>query len=111
MDILDIGCGTGLEYFLPLEPKSLSLMDGSRGMLNKAQNKMTSSSSRTKLSFKEVILPEMPYEDNSFDAGMINMVCGFKHFTNSRCVEKSLFLLLKYFYCIFPGLASFRKKS
>ncbi|XP_061195245.1 malonyl-[acyl-carrier protein] O-methyltransferase-like [Saccostrea echinata] len=75
LDIIDIGCGTGnySEYFFQFEPRSLCLMDASEGMLNKAKAKLTASC-RTQLSFKQAVLPVIPYEDNSFDAGMINHV-------------------------------------
>uniref|UniRef100_K1QNA6 Menaquinone biosynthesis methyltransferase ubiE n=1 Tax=Magallana gigas TaxID=29159 RepID=K1QNA6_MAGGI len=77
MDLVDIGCGTGnySEYFMQFEPRSLTLFDASEGMLNKAKGKVTTSaSSKTKLSFHQVVLPDMPFQDNSFDAGMINLV-------------------------------------
>jgi ubiquinone/menaquinone biosynthesis C-methylase UbiE len=77
MDIIDIGCGTGnyAEYFLQFEPRSLTLMDASEGMLSKAKAKLPSGLPKTRLSFKQVVLPDMPFDDNSFDAGMINLVC------------------------------------
>ena len=78
LDIIDIGSGTGnySEYFLSFAPRSLSLIDASEGMLNKAKGKLTSESTgTTQLSFRQVILPDMPFPDNSFDAGMINLVC------------------------------------
>ncbi|XP_062617593.1 demethylmenaquinone methyltransferase-like [Saccostrea cucullata] len=75
MDIIDIGCGTGnySKYFLQFQPKSLSLMDASVGMLNNAKAKLTAAC-RTQISFKQAVLPEIPFKDNSFDAGMINHV-------------------------------------
>lgn len=83
MDLVDIGCGTGnySEYFMQFEPRSLTLFDASEGMLNKAKGKVTTlASSKTKLSFHQVVLPDMPFQDNSFDAGMINLV---------RAIDKS----------------------
>lgn len=76
MDIIDIGCGTGnfSEYFLRFEPRSLALMDASEGMLSKAKEKLQSVPPSTNLSFKHAVLPNMPYEDNSFDAAMMNLV-------------------------------------
>lgn len=76
MDIIDIGCGMGSfsKYFLPFEPRSITLMDASEGMLNKAKDKLQPVLPSTNLSFKHVILPDMPYEDHSFDAAMINLV-------------------------------------
>ncbi|XP_062615310.1 demethylmenaquinone methyltransferase-like [Saccostrea cucullata] len=76
MDIIDIGSGTGnfSEYFTQFEPRSLTLLDASEGMLNKARAKVKTPSNRTQLTFKQAVLPEIPYKDNSFDAGMINHV-------------------------------------
>lgn len=76
MDIIDIGCGTGnfSEYFLRFEPRNLALMDASEGMLSKAKEKLQSVPPSTYLSFKHAVLPNMPYEDNSFDAAMMNLV-------------------------------------
>lgn len=76
MDIIDIGCGTVSfsKYFLQFEPWCITLMDASEGMLNKAKDKLQPVLPSTNLSFKHVILPDMPYEDNSFDAAMINLV-------------------------------------
>ncbi|XP_061178468.1 demethylmenaquinone methyltransferase-like [Saccostrea echinata] len=76
MDIIDIGCGTGnySKYFLQFEPHSLVLMDASEGMISKAKAKLSPDPAKTSLSFKQVVLPEMPYDDNSFDAAMINLV-------------------------------------
>lgn len=76
MDIIDIGCGTGnfSEYFLRFEPRNLALMDASEGMLSKAKEKLQSVPPSTNLSFKHAVLPNMSYEDNSFDAAMMNLV-------------------------------------
>jgi ubiquinone/menaquinone biosynthesis C-methylase UbiE len=77
MDIIDIGCGTGnyAEYFLQFEPRSLTLMDANEGMLAKAKAKLPSDHPKTRLSFKQVVLPEMSYGDNLYDAAMMNLVC------------------------------------
>lgn len=77
MDIIDIGCGTGnyAEYLLQFEPRSISLMDASEGMLAKAKAKLPSDHPKSRLSFKQVVLPDIPYEDSFFDAAMINFVC------------------------------------
>ena len=77
MDIIDVGCGTGnfANYFLNFEPHSLTLIDASENMLSKAKEKLQAPSSSTQLSFKQVVLPDMPYDDNSFDAAMISLVC------------------------------------
>lgn len=91
MDLVDIGCGTGnySEYFMQFEPRSLTLFDASEGMLNKAKGKVTTSaSSKTMLSFHQVVLPDMPFQDNSFDAGMINLV---------RAIDKSC-ILTQFFF-------------
>ncbi|XP_061171743.1 demethylmenaquinone methyltransferase-like isoform X2 [Saccostrea echinata] len=76
MDILDAGCGTGnyASYFLDHEPHSLSLVDASEGMLNVAREKLLSTSQKTELCFKTGVLPNIPFEDNSFDSVMINLV-------------------------------------
>jgi ubiquinone/menaquinone biosynthesis C-methylase UbiE len=49
-------------------------MDASEGMLTKAKANLSCAPPKTKLSFKQVVLPDMPYEDNLFDAAMINLV-------------------------------------
>ncbi|XP_062576424.1 demethylmenaquinone methyltransferase-like [Saccostrea cucullata] len=76
MDILDAGCGTGNYacYFLDHEPRSLTLVDASDGMLSVAREKLQSPNLKTKLSFKTGVLPNIPFEDNSFDSVMMNMV-------------------------------------
>lgn len=76
MDIIDIACGTGnyADYFKQFKPQSLTLIDASEGMLDEAKAKLMSPLKKPRLSFKKAILPEIPYEDNSFDVGMINMV-------------------------------------
>ena len=76
MDLIDIGCGTGnyAKYFLDFNPRSLALMDASEGMLSKAKAKLEVGDTKTRLSYKQVCLPHMPYDDNSFDSAMINLV-------------------------------------
>ncbi|XP_062612102.1 ubiquinone/menaquinone biosynthesis C-methyltransferase UbiE-like isoform X1 [Saccostrea cucullata] len=76
MDILDAGCGTGNYacYFLDHEPRSLTLVDASDGMLSVAREKLQSPNLKTKLSFKTGVLPNIPFEDNSFDSVMMNLV-------------------------------------
>lgn len=89
MDIIDIGCGTGnfSKYFLRFEPRNLALMDASEGMLSKAKDKLQSVPPSTNLSFKHVVLPNMPYEDNSFDAAMMNLV---KKLSNLLCFIENI---------------------
>ncbi|XP_048736913.1 demethylmenaquinone methyltransferase-like isoform X2 [Ostrea edulis] len=75
MDILDAGCGTGnyARYFLDHHPRSLSLFDASEGMLRVAKEKLQSTQ-KTALCFKMGVLPAVPFDDNSFDVVMMNMV-------------------------------------
>ena len=79
MDIIDVGCGTGSnsKYFLNFEPHSLTLIDGSESMLSKAKEKLQPSPSSTEISFKQTVLPDIPYDENSFDAALINLVRTF----------------------------------
>nr|XP_022341534.1 uncharacterized protein LOC111135602 isoform X3 [Crassostrea virginica] len=76
MDIIDVGCGTGSnsKYFLNFEPHSLTLIDASENMLGKAKEKLQPSPSSTEISFKQTVLPDIPYDENSFDAALINLV-------------------------------------
>ena len=78
-DIIDLGCGAGnySKYFLNFEPHSLTLIDASENMLGKAKEKLQPSPSSTEISFKQTVLPDIPYDENSFDAALINLVRTF----------------------------------
>ncbi|XP_062597728.1 demethylmenaquinone methyltransferase-like [Saccostrea cucullata] len=104
MDILDAGCGTGnyASYFLDQEPRSLTLVDASEGMLSVARWKLQSQNLKSKLSFQTGVLPIIPFEDNSFDSVMINMVLHHleinpdgKTYPNTAKTMKEVFRVLK----------------
>lgn len=65
--------GVPQNIFLQFEPRSLALMAANEGMLSKAKEKLQPVPPSTNLSFKHVVLPDMPYDDNSFDAARINL--------------------------------------
>lgn len=101
MDIIDIACGTGnyADYFKQFKPQSLTLIDASEGMLDEAKAKLMSPLKKPRLSFKKAILPEIPYEDNSFDAGMINMVSAL----SEKKIIMKLFIQIE-ILCVFIKL-------
>jgi ubiquinone/menaquinone biosynthesis C-methylase UbiE len=70
-DVLDIGCGTG-NYAAAVAPHvgSLTCMDGSPAMLAKCQEKLQDGS----VNFVQGLLPTLPFEDDSFDSAMCNLV-------------------------------------
>jgi len=66
--LLEAGCGTG-NYSLGLLENgigSITMIDGSKGMLEKAGEKVKKFGSKVK-EVKQHILPTLPYPDNSFD--------------------------------------------
>jgi len=66
--LLDAGCGTG-NYSLGLLVNgigSVTMVDGSEGMLQKAKEKVQKFGSRVK-EIKQHFLPTLPYPDSSFD--------------------------------------------
>jgi len=73
--LLDLGCGTG-NYLVPVAPhlKKVNCLDYNTGMLEQCAAKVE------KLGLKHVslqqgsILERLPFDDNSFDAVMINQV-------------------------------------
>jgi len=71
-DVLDIGCGTG-NYAAAVAPHigSLTCMDGSPAMLAKCEEKL--GDERTS-AFVQGLLPTLPFDDNSFDSAMCNVV-------------------------------------
>jgi ubiquinone/menaquinone biosynthesis C-methylase UbiE len=80
-------------------------MDASEGMLTKAKAKLSCVPPKTKLSFKQVVLPDMPYEDNLFDAAMINLVC-MKFEAPLQTDNDRRYSLIIFLMC-FVGFASF----
>jgi len=77
LKILDVGCGTGnyAEVFVKERIGKLSLVDGSEGMLNQAKNKLQKALDAGDIvEMKQGYLPEIQFEDGSFDVVMINQV-------------------------------------
>ena len=74
---MDAGCGTG-NYSLALLQAGIgkvSLFDASNGMLDLAKNKVDKYQREDKIGgIKQCVLPTIPFEDESFDVVMINMV-------------------------------------
>ena len=73
--VLELGCGTGEMWVdkaaeLP-QGASLLLTDFSAGMLNTAKKNLTGAEN---LAFAMVDIQDIPYEDNSFDAVIANMM-------------------------------------
>lgn len=75
MRILELGCGTGdlwTNHIGSLKPgASLILSDYSEGMVEVVRNKF---SSNQRVSFEQINIEEIPYEDESFDMIIANMM-------------------------------------
>ena len=73
----DIGCGTG-NYAVALLKQGVgkvSLMDANEDMLQKAKEKINDMHKMKSVdALVTSVLPEIPFDDNSFDACIINMV-------------------------------------
>lgn len=66
--LLEAGCGTG-NYSLGLLENgigSVTMIDGSKGMLQKAEEKVRKFGKKVK-ELKQHVLPTLPFEDNSYD--------------------------------------------
>ena len=74
---MDAGCGTG-NYSLALLQAGVgkvSLFDASNGMLDLDKNKLDKYQRECRIGgIKQSVLPTIPFEDESFDVVMINMV-------------------------------------
>lgn len=71
-DLLDAGCGTGtFAALLSPHVASVSLVDASEGMLAVAQRKLDGTSATE---FRQGVLQDLPFDDDSFDAVMTNQV-------------------------------------
>lgn len=77
IEVLDAGCGTGnyAKAFLEYGVNSVSLLDASRGMLDKARENLLMEIEAGKVkSVVHATMPPLPFPDNSFDVVMFNMV-------------------------------------
>ena len=74
MEVLDLGSGTGnfARYMLKNNVGAISLIDGSKGMMAVAKEKLKSFAG--KIDYKLTMLPEIPYQDDTFDGALLNMV-------------------------------------
>ena len=70
---LDIGCGTG-NYAAAIASHvgSLTCLDGNPSMLSKCQEKLEYEDTRAR--FVQGLLPMLPFDDNTFDSAMCNVV-------------------------------------
>lgn len=77
LHVLDAGCGTGnyAKALLDFGVGSVTLLDASRGMLDKAREKLADeiASGRVK-EVVETAMPPLPFPDASFDVVMFNLV-------------------------------------
>ncbi|XP_063405627.1 demethylmenaquinone methyltransferase-like [Mytilus trossulus] len=76
IDVLDAGCGTGnySAAILKHGVRKLSMMDASKGMLTKANEKLVAMGLSSYVDVKQALLPNLPYADNTFDVVMMNQV-------------------------------------
>lgn len=74
--VLDAGCGTGnySAAILKHGVRKLSMMDASKGMLTKANEKLVAMGLSSYVDVKQALLPNLPYADNTFDVVMMNQV-------------------------------------
>ncbi len=78
-EIIDVGCGTGILSLIVLEkgPAKLACVDLSKLMLEKCEAKINSKGHRDAvIEFHEADADHLPFEDNSFDIVLLNMVLG-----------------------------------
>ncbi|KAK3086398.1 hypothetical protein FSP39_017873 [Pinctada imbricata] len=77
LHVLDIGCGTG-NYSVALLQHGVgkvTLADANRGMLKKAKEKLELGNHlHTVVDIREAVLPSLPFQDQTYDAIMMNQV-------------------------------------
>jgi ubiquinone/menaquinone biosynthesis C-methylase UbiE len=75
LEVLDAGCGTG-SYAKAIAHRvgQISAVDISLGMLQRARAKLWQEEVAERIQFHENSVTELPFEDNSFDAAMVNQV-------------------------------------
>ena len=75
LEVLDAGCGTG-SYAKAIVDQvgRTSAVDISLGMLQEARAKLREEEEAGRIQFHESSVTDLPFEDNSFDAAMVNQV-------------------------------------
>ena len=75
LEVLDAGCGTG-SYAKAIVHRvgRTSAVDTSLGMLQGARAKLWQEEEAGRIQFHESSVTDLPFEDNSFDAAMVNQV-------------------------------------
>ena len=78
-EIVDVGCGTGILSLVALEKGAaqLACVDMSKLMLDKCKKKIISEGySDHLISFHETDAERLPFDDNTYDLAVLNMVLG-----------------------------------
>lgn len=102
MVILDAGCGTGSYASVILNHvKKAEAVELNLGMINKARQKMFDAELEGKIAFHHASIDEMPFENESIDAIMVNQVLHHlpqdfqKDFSKLKEVIKEFYRILK----------------
>ncbi len=102
MVVLDAGCGTGSYSSVILNHvKKVEAVELNLGMINKARQKMFEAQLDGKITFHHASIDEMPFENESIDAIMVNQVLHHlpqdfqKDFSKLKGVIKEFFRVLK----------------
>jgi ubiquinone/menaquinone biosynthesis C-methylase UbiE len=81
LKILDAGCGTGnyAKAFIEMGAKQITLLDASSKMLDKARSKLKECIEKGMIAgIIEAKMPPMPFQNDTFDAVMFNVVSDIK---------------------------------